>query len=87
MAPKHKNRPAQRGHNTIGHRIRVARLQIKPSVTQRELAARLAVRGINIDRPTLTRIENGQRFLRDYEIVVIAKVLKVSVAWLFGEDC
>ena len=69
----------------IGHRIRVARLRIKPSVTQRELAARLAVRGINIDRPTLTRIENGQRFLRDYEIAVIAKVLKVSVAWLFGE--
>lgn len=58
---------------------------MKPAVTQKELAARLTVRGIDIDRPTLTRIENGNRFLRDYEIEVIAKVLKVSVAWLFGE--
>ena len=45
----------------------------------------MGVLGVDVDRPTVTRIESGKRYLRDYEIVVISKVLKVSVAWLFGE--
>ena len=54
-------------------------------MTQSDLAGRVAVRGFNLDRPTITRIENGQRYLRDYEIPVIARALGVFVAWLFGE--
>lgn len=41
--------------------------------------------GIRLDRASITRIENGKRYLRDFEIRAIAKVLKVSVAWLFRE--
>lgn len=76
---------AKRGHNILGSRIRQARLRLSPEVSQNDLAARLAVRGLALDRPTITRIENGERYLRDYEIRHIARVLKVSVAWLFGE--
>lgn len=64
----------------------MARERARPPITQNDLAARLAVRGLDLDRPTITRIENRKRFLRDYEIREIAKVLKVSVAWLFGEE-
>ena len=85
LAPKHKIPVTRRGHNIIGLRIRAAREKLEPSVSQREFAARLAVRGLDLDRPTVTRIENGKRFLRDYEIKAIASVLKVSVSWLFGE--
>ena len=85
LAPKHKITVTRRGHNIIGLRIRAAREKLDPAVSQREFAARLAVRGLDLDRPTVTRIENGKRFLRDYEIKAIASVLKVSVAWLFGE--
>ena len=56
-----------------------------PEVTQADLAARLSVKGIDVDRPTITRIENGERFLRDYEIKMLARVLGVTCAWLFGE--
>lgn len=59
---------------------------MKPDVSQFDLAGRLAKLGIDMDRPTITRIENGERYLRDYEIQAIAKALKVSVAWLFGEE-
>ena len=69
----------------MGARIRQARLRIKPEISQFDLAGRLAARGVDLDRPTITRIENGKRFLRDYEIKAFAKALKVSVAWLFGE--
>jgi transcriptional regulator with XRE-family HTH domain len=38
-----------------------------------------------MDRASITRIENGKRYLRDYEIRAITKILKVSAAWLFRE--
>jgi transcriptional regulator with XRE-family HTH domain len=80
-----KQRKPNRGTNILGQRIRKARERAIPAVTQNDLAARLGVRGLDVDRPTITRIENGERYLRDYEIKAIAKALGVSVAWLFGE--
>ena len=71
--------------NLIGARIRKARLACKPSVTQDDLAGRLAARGITIDQTAVSRIENQTRYLMDYEIAAIAKALKVSVSTLFGE--
>ncbi len=60
-----------------------ARLRQKPRVTQEELVARLAVRGVLMDRSAISRTEAQQRYLRDYESVEIAKCLKVEMAWLF----
>ena len=80
-----KQSSSSRGTNSLGAQIRRARLALKPEVSQFDLAGRLAKQGIDVDRPTITRIENGERYLRDYEIKAIAKALKVSVAWLFGE--
>ena len=73
------------GRNQIGSRIREARLKCKPAVSQEDLAARLAARGILIDRSAISRIETHSRYLMDYEISAIARALKVPVAWLFGE--
>jgi HTH-type transcriptional regulator, cell division transcriptional repressor len=84
MAPR-KSPLSNRGTNVLGSRIRQGRESLKPPLTQNDLAAKMGVLGVDVDRPTVTRIEAGKRYLRDYEIVVIAKVLKVSVAWLFGE--
>jgi hypothetical protein len=66
-------------------RIRFARLQAKPAVSQEDLAGRLAVMRISLDRSASSRIENQDRYLMDYEIAAIAKCLKVTVAWLFSE--
>jgi HTH-type transcriptional regulator, cell division transcriptional repressor len=71
--------------NEVGSRIRQARLKSNPPVSQEDLAGRLAARGILLDRSAVSRIENQERYLMDYEISAIARALKVSVAWLFGE--
>jgi len=73
------------GRNVIGSRVRKARLGGSPPVSQEDLAGRLAARNLTLDRSAISRIENGTRYLMDYEIVAIARSLKVSVAWLFGE--
>jgi hypothetical protein len=71
--------------NFTGRRIRAARLRAKPSISQDDLAGRLAVRGIIMDQTAISRIESQQRYLMDYEVAAIARCLKVSVAWLYGE--
>lgn len=71
--------------NTIGSRIRQARLNQKPPLSQEDLAGKLAVKGILLDRSAISRIENQDRYLMDYEATAIAKCLKVKIAWLFGE--
>jgi len=75
----------RRERNVIGKRIRQARLKCSPPVSQDDLAGRLAARGIILDQTAISRVENQTRYLMDYEIATIAKSLKVSVGWLFGE--
>jgi hypothetical protein len=71
--------------NLIGDRVRKARLACKPPVSQDDLAGRLAAQGITVDQTAVSRIENRTRYLMDYETAAIARALKVTVGWLFGE--
>jgi HTH-type transcriptional regulator, cell division transcriptional repressor len=71
--------------NQIGSRIKEARLKCKPPVSQEDMAGRIATWGVVLDRSAISRIESHSRYLMDYEIAAIAKSLKVSVGWLFGE--
>ena len=68
--------------NICGERIHEARCKIK--LTQADLAAKLQVNGIIIERDSISRIEIGTRFVADYELRELAKILKVSVNWLLG---
>jgi hypothetical protein len=71
--------------NIIGQRVRLARSMTKPPVSQEDLSGRLARLGIQVTQTSLSKLENRQRYVMDYEAVAIAKALKVSVAWLFGD--
>lgn len=71
--------------NIVGGRIKTARLRCVPAVSQEDLAGRLAAQGVVLDRSAISRIENRTRYLMDYEVKAIARALKVTVGWLFGE--
>ena len=68
--------------NLCGDRVREARARQK--ITQTDLAARLQVEGIVLERDSVSRIEIGTRFVADFELVILAKVLGVSLEWLTG---
>ncbi|MCK4824011.1 helix-turn-helix transcriptional regulator [bacterium] len=72
--------------NIIGERVRMARERAKPSVTQTDLAARLQVEGLRLERVTISKIETGYREVTDVEAMAIAKALGVSISWLMGES-
>jgi len=71
--------------NIIGERVRLARKNAKPPITQTDLAARLQVQGSKLERVTISKIETGYREVTDVEAVAIAKALGVTVGWLIGE--
>ena len=68
--------------NICGERIHEARCRLR--LTQSDLAAQLQINGIIIERDSISRIEIGTRFVADYELRELSKILKVSVNWLLG---
>ena len=71
--------------NVVGNRVREARKQAKPSIAQKDLVARLQVLGLKVDQSTISKIEQGVRPVFDFEVVALAKALKVSITWLLEE--
>lgn len=69
--------------NICGERIREAR--VKQRMSQADLAARMQVQGIIIERDSISRVEIGTRFIADYELLAFAKALRVDIGWLLGE--
>lgn len=70
--------------NLCGNRVKEARARRK--ITQADLAARLQVEGVTMERDSVSRIEIGTRFVTDYELVVLSRVLGVSMEWITGQD-
>ena len=70
--------------NISGDRIREARP--KQRLSQTDLAARMQIRGVIIERDSISRIVIGTRFVPDYELPVFARILDVPVTWLLGLD-
>jgi transcriptional regulator with XRE-family HTH domain len=68
--------------NVSGDRIREARL--KRRLTQEDLAAKLQIEGVIMERDSISRVEIGTHFVTDYELMVLSKVLGVSMQWLVG---
>lgn len=70
--------------NICGDRLREAR--VVQRLRQEDLAARIQIKGINMERDSISRIEIGTRFASDFELKVFSEVLGVSVNWLLGID-
>ena len=70
--------------NLRGNRVKEARA--RKNITQADLAARLQVAGVTMERDSVSRIEIGTRFVTDYELAVLARVLGVSMEWLTEQE-
>jgi len=64
--------------NVTGKRIRQARLAAKPPVSQEDLSGRLAGLGVTLDQGAISRVESEERYLMDYELLAIARALRIK---------
>ncbi len=62
--------------NIIGNNIKTLRKRM--GITQKALAEKLQLEGHEFSDLTILRIEQGTRFVPDYEVVILADFFKVS---------
>lgn len=67
-------------NNICGKNISVFRTKL--GISQRELADKMQLVGINIDKNAIQRIECGKRFVTDIEVVAFTKVFNVTLEQL-----
>ncbi|MEK4252012.1 helix-turn-helix domain-containing protein [Paenibacillus sp. FSL W7-1287] len=70
--------------NIIG--IKVTAIRKAQGMKQKEFLARLQTLGLDISPTSLSRLEGQDRLVQDYEVVIIAKALEISVGELLGEE-
>jgi hypothetical protein len=58
---------------------------MKPAVSQEDLSGKLARLGVVITQTGVSKIETRTRYVMDFEAEALARALKVTVAWLYGE--
>lgn len=74
------NKTTDGKNNICGNRI--SELRKKLNISQRELADRLQISGLDIDKNAIQRIEAGKRFVTDIELVYITETFNVSLDYL-----
>ena len=70
--------------NIIGGKVRA--LRKAQGMTQKALATKIQLAGYDFNDLTILRIENGTRFVADYELKVLAQVLNVTYEELLDHD-
>ena len=71
------NKSGDGKNNICGENI--ARFRKELRLSQRELADKLQLTGLDIDKNAVQRIEAGKRFVIDIELVALSKVLNRSL--------
>jgi len=71
--------------NIIGHRMRIYRAMQNLPMQQMDLLARINLHDLEISQSTLSKIENEERAVADFELLAISKAMKVDILWLLGE--
>ena len=73
-----KNKNAGK-NNLCGEKIRELRLGLSTKLSQRALADKMQLIGIDMDKNAIQRIECGKRFVTDIELKAFAQIFGVSV--------
>ncbi len=77
-----KNKAENGRNNVCGQRVCDLRKNFKPKMSQRILAEKLQLYGIDVDKNAVQRIESGQRFVTDIELKAICTIFNVSYSAL-----
>ena len=78
------NRAADHTNNLCGKQVARYRKELK--ISQRELADRLQLIGLDIDKNAIQRIESGQRFVTDIELKALGTALNCPLEALIGAE-
>lgn len=82
----YKNKSFTGKNNLCGEKIFLLRKQLSPKVSQRAFAEKLQLKGIDLDKNAIQRIECGKRFMTDIELKAFAQILNTTADELLNND-
>lgn len=77
-----KNKTESGRNNICGEKIYILRKAHIPKMSQRILAEKMQLNGIDVDKNAIQRIESGDRFVTDIELKALAAIFGTSVDFL-----
>lgn len=81
-----KNKAVNGRNNICGIKLAEIRKAQTPYMSQRILAEKLQLIGIDVDKNAVQRMESGQRFMTDVEILAICRTFQITPNELFDID-
>lgn len=76
---------ARDGTNNLTGR-RIAQVRKAHNLSQRKLAAKMQLLGFDVDHYFIRRVENGERFVTDIDLVIFSKALETPISVLLPDD-
>lgn len=80
----YKNKNLDGTLNVSGKRISSLRKNLIPKTSQRGLADKFQLVGLDIDKNAIQKIEAGKRFVTDIELKAFALILNTNTDYLLG---
>ena len=81
-----KNKSADGRNNLCGRKIAELRRAQSPYMSQRMLADRLQLVGLDVDKNAVQRMECGKRFITDIELAALCRTFGVAPNALLDFD-
>lgn len=81
-----KNKNADGRNNLCGKKIAELRRAQSPYMSQRMLADRLQLMGLDVDKNAVQRMECGKRFITDIELAALCRTFGVTPNALLDFD-
>lgn len=78
------NKAVNGRNNICGEQV--AKYRIACGLSQRQLAEKLQLLGLDVDKNAIQRIEAGKRFVTDIELVYLANVFQITLDTLLGQS-
>ena len=73
---KHKAPDGTR--NLCGNKVSMLRKEMTPKVSQKKLSDMMQLKGLDMDKTAIKRIESGERYVTDIEIKALSEIFNVT---------
>ena len=64
---------------------KIAEIRKSKNLSQRKLATKMQLLGFDVDHYFIRRVENGERFVTDIDLVIFSRALETPIEVLFSD--
>ncbi len=79
-----KIKAADGTNNLCGKKI--AQIRKEKKLSQRKLATKMQLLGFDVDHYFIRRVENGERFVTDIDLVIFSRTLEVPISEIISAE-